>query len=322
MLLASFFEQFDIDPAGFLALLASAGILLFFLLASLAAPALGVMTEGLAVARRRRLYDRCALQISQTALLSGLFVLGVAGAGAILLFCRQQGDLSWPPLPWAPPAFFLPPLEALLLLLLYIVLWAPLKKYRFLHVVFGLLAALFSMLVLFAGLLLFSAELLPVRDLSPLAFFQSLIPDFLSSPVFCVLFGFLFCTGMASGGGLTQIWLFLRRNRAGYGRDYYAFAMRYCASLALFFTLLAAALAGGTYWLLDSSVPRELSQNHDIGLMLVAFGLPLSCGLLWLSIVKSDTQLRHKPGACFACLFLLIALCAQLLLLANTFPLA
>jgi hypothetical protein len=246
----------------------------------------------------------------------------VAGASAILLLYQQQLELSWPTLPWEPPAFFLPPLAALLLLLLYIALWTPLKKCRFLHVFSGLLAALFSLLVLFAGLLLFSAELLPVRDLSPLAFFQSLIPDFLTSPVFCALFSFLFCTGLASGGGLTQIWLLLRRNRADYGRDYYVFAMRYCARLALFFTLLAAALAGGTYWLLDSSVPRELSQNHDIGLMLIAFGLPLSCGLLWLSIVKSDTPLRHKPGACFACLFLLIALCAQLLLLANTFPLA
>jgi hypothetical protein len=319
MLLANFFEQFDIDPAGFLALLASAGLLLFFFLSFLVAPLLGVATEGIAIARRKILHDKCALQIFQAAFFCGLFALAATALGTFFLLGQYQPEMLRPPLLWQPLAVFLPPLAALLLLLLLIAIREPLKKLRPLHLAFGLFTALFSLLLLCTGLLLISALLL-AQDISLDAFFQVLVPDFLSSPVLWILLAYLVCMGMASGSGLAQLWFIIRRRKADYGRDYYVFAMRYCARFALVFTLLATACAGGVYWLLDRFTPRELSQAHDLGLMLIAWGLPLSCSLLWLGITKSDTPLRHKPGAFFACLFLLVALCAQLLLLANTFP--
>jgi hypothetical protein len=251
-----------------------------------------------------------------------LFALGVTASATLLHLGQYQPEMLRPPLLWRPLAFFAPPLAAFFSLLLYIALWTPLKKLRILHVACGLLAALFCLTVLFSGFLLSAAVLQSIRDISLEVFIEILLPDFLSSPVLWALLGFLFCTGMAAGSGLAQIWFIIRRYKADYGRDYYAFAMRYCARCALVFSLLAAAFSGGIYWLLDLSTPRELSQPHDVGLMIIGWGLPLSCGLLWLSIAKSDTPLRHKPGAFSACLFLVIALCAQLLLLANTFPLA
>jgi hypothetical protein len=290
-------------------------------LSFLVGPLLGVATEGIALARRKSLHAKCALQISQAAFFCGLFALAATALSVIFLLGRYQPEMLRPPLLWQPLAVFLPPLAALLLLLLHLALWEPLKKFRLPRLFFGLIAALFSLLLLFTGLLLVSA-VLRAQAVSLDAFFQVLVPDFFSSPVLWVLLAYLVCMGMASGSGLAQLWLLIRRRKADYGRDYYVFAMRYCALFALIFTLLATTCAGGIYWLLDRSTPCELSQTHDLGLMLIAWGLPLSCSLLWLGISKSDTPLRHKPGAFFACLFLLVALCAQLLLLANTFPLA
>jgi hypothetical protein len=341
MLLLSTLQQFDIDPANFFLLLATAGLTLFFLLAALAAPLLGAVTESAYVLRHKSFYDKCALQITQTAFAIGMFTFLTLGAvltySIIMLQPETAGAAPLVPAPgenaglpirlWArlgPMLFFLPPLKGLILLFVYLVSWSFLKKHRTIHLLIGWSAALSTLGVLFCGLLLAvnieSPLLLMFLLNNPLPVLQALLTDFFSSPSMPLLYLGLVCAGLAAGAGLAQLWLIMRRFKADYGRDYYAFAMRYCARVALLCTLASTVIGGIVYFLLRRSIPPELTQPQDIGVTVIAAGLPLSCCLLWLSIAKSESPLRHKPGAFFACVFLFIALCAQFLMLANTFP--
>jgi len=341
MLLLSTLQQFDIDPANFFVLLATIGLTLFFILAALATPLLGAVTESAYVLRHKSFYDKCALQITQTAFAIGMFTFFTLGAVVayyvIVLQPETAGVASVVPAPgedaglpirlWAhlgPMLFFLPPLKGLILLFAYLTSWSFLKKHRTIHLLIGWSAALSTLGVLFCGLLLavnIESPLLFVFLLnSPLPALQALLIDFFSSPYMPLIYLALVCTGLAAGAGLAQLWLIMRRFKADYGRDYYAFAMRYCARAALLCTLASTLIGSGVYLLLRRSIPPEFTQPQDIGVTAIAIGLPLSCCLLWLGIAKSENPLRHKPGAFFACVFLFIALCAQLLMLAGTFP--
>lgn len=342
MLLLSSLQQFDVDPADFFIILGSAGLALFFILAALATPVLGVLTESIYVARRKVFYDKCAMQITQASFCIGLFILlTLAGAAAYLVF-HLRPDLAGNALVPSTPenagllpqiwsmlghmSFFILPATGLFLQLLYLLSWGLLKKVRPAHLLLGWASALFMLALLFCALPLvanFQSPLLLVFLLNnPLPVFHSLLIDFFSSPLLPLMFGALLCTGLAAGTGFSQLWLIMRRFKADYGRDYYAFAMRYCARWALIFTLAATLLGCAAFQLLRTLTPVELTQPQDIGIAAIALGLPLCCCLLWLSISKSETPLRHKPGAFFACVFLFIALCAQLLILISTFPMA
>lgn len=326
MLLLNTLQQFDIPLVDFLTILATIGLLLFFLLASLCTPLLGVITEAIYTAKRKAFHDKCAMQITQAGFAVALLVFIVIGFSVSTIMVQNQPELFEPPLLWRTAACFAGPAAALFSLMLYLVTWKPLKTLRALHLTLGIITALSALGLLCGGFLLLGLVSQPLLTsqlwTAPLIVAKALLQDFLASPSLWLMLGYLFCTGMSCGGGLVQIWLIMRRNRADYGRDYYAFAMRYCARFALTFVLLATGLASGIFWELRHSIPLEFSQPMDPGILLMAGGLPLCCALLWLAIGKSDTPLRHKPGSFFACLFLFIALCAQLLMLVSTFPMA
>ncbi len=342
MLLLSTLQQFDINPTDFLILLATAGLILFFLLAAFSTPLLALSAESAYVLRRKAFYDKCALQISQAAFGIGIFIFLLLAGGALYLGLHLPPDFSdesarlfrseapgltlqlWGQLGYM--LFFVPPLTGLILFFAYLAVWPMLKKRRAAHLILGWLCALFMLALLLCTLVLAwnaqSSLLLVFLIHNPLPVLLALLADFFASPAPPLIFACLVCLGLAAGAGLSQLWLIMRRFKADYGRDYYAFAMRYCARTALGFTLASLVCACAVWLLLRSSVPPELTQPQDLGLTIIALGLPLSCCLLWFSIAKSETPLRHKPGAFFACVFLVIALCAQLLMLANTFPLA
>jgi hypothetical protein len=339
MLLLSTLQQFDIDPASFFMLLATTGLILFFLLAALAAPLLAVATESIYALRNRSFYDKCALQITQTAFGASfiflMFASGLVMLPSIAMIAPELLALATTAPPpgeeaglfarlWkylGPLIFFLPLLKGIILLCAYWGTWAMLKKHRALHLFLGWAAALSMLGTLFCSLLLIrsaQSPLLPVLWSSNAL--PTLLADFFSSPFMPLIYLGLACTGLATGAGLSQLWLFMRRFKVDHGRDYYAFAMRYCARAALAFTLASSLIYGAISLLLRYSIPPELTQPQDIGVTALAFGLPFSCCLLWFSIAKSENPLRHKPSAFFACVFLFIAICAQLLMLTTTFP--
>ncbi len=306
-------------------MLAAVGLLLFLVPAVLSTPALAVLTQSLPVKRHKTFYDKCARQMTQLCFGLALFLFCVLGAGAAFFLVQYQPEYLEPPLLRQSAVALVPPAAVLVGLALYLGTWNALKKWRWAHLCLGFLAALLCLTLFFLGFLLLSALQQPViRGLlltAPFKVLHLLILDYLASPTLWLVSSHFFCTGIAVGTGLAQLWLFIRRYKADYGRDYYVFAVRYCARFALAFTLLATTLAGFTFWRIRESFPPELSQPQDIGILLISFGLPLSCCLLWLCVIKSDNPLRHKPGVFFACLFLYIALCAQMLSYINTFPL-
>lgn len=325
MLLLASLEQFDIQLADFFIALATSGLVLYITLAALCSPLVSVLTEAGYCVRKKAFLDKSAMQISQSALVNVLFILVALTAGALMIISQTRPELLQAPYPSEPLIFLSPVCAALLLLLLYTASWRVLKKARFVHLLLGLIAALLFLCVLFAGGLIAANIQQPMLFTflwnDPWAVLRVLFEDFLTFAPMWAALGFLFCSGIAFGMALAQLWLILRRNRADYGRDYYAFAMQYCARIALAFTLLAGALVGLVYWLLRRTTPPELSQPHDPGILLMAAGLPLCCCLLWLVIAKSPTPMRHKPGVAFGILFSYVALCAQMLMLMTAFPL-
>lgn len=328
MVLLENLQQFDIAVTDFFISLASGSLLLFFLLAALCAPFAAVTTESLYKLRRKVFYDKCALQMTQLATGLAVFLFSLMAATFIAILSIERPEFFLTPPPWEAIRDYvlpwLPPTSALVLILFYLLSWNLLKKVRWLHIPLGLLAALVCMGLLFAAFLLLGAFQEPVLTLffqaAPQSAFMALWLDFLQSPTMWLGLGYAACFGFAACGALTQLWLIMRRAKADYGRDYYVFAMHYCARIALFFTLAATVLAGLIFWRLREFTPPVFSQPQDIGLILIAAGMPLSCCLLWFCICKSETPLRHKPGAFFALLFSVIALCAQLSLFFNAFP--
>lgn len=149
----------------------------------------------------------------------------------------------------------------------------------------------------------------------------------------------LWLMGPALAGGLALIWLLVRRGLDDFGRDYYAFAARVCASFAAaggllalmsftaFCKLLLPALSNVTL-----NLPAGLNRAGEwlYGLMgadtvaqwgfaavppgagLMCLAMPLLAGLsalLWFLVARSPLPMRHKVSFVLAPLPLLAALC-------------
>lgn len=324
MLHVSTLEQFDINFADFLTMLSALGLLLMLVPAVLITPGVAAITESLTFKKHKAFYRKCARQLSQVPFGLGLMLFTILGCGAMIGLMQFRPELMEPDKAWRPLLVVALPMAAMLLLTLYVTTWTKLGKLKKLHLALGFLAAAACLAVLFLFFLFLVSLQRPIElDMlleSPTALLASLWADYLSSPALWQLTIYLVFLGIASGTGLSQLWLIMRRYKEDYGRDYYNFAMHYCARLALAFTLLSTLTAGWLFWSLWQSMPSVFLQPQDRGVLLVAFGLPVSCCILWLCILKSETPMRHKPGAFFACLFLFISLCAQTLFYLSTFP--
>ena len=328
MLLLENLKQFDVQLQDFLVTLGLIGLLLALLLAALCSPFLAMAAEISYVSRRKAFYDKCALQIAQAGCCLGflLFVLAAAGTGLFLF--REMPELFQSVPRWSsirPHLLpFIPPLAALILFFLYLFSWNLLKKTRFVHLLLGCMVTVLCLGITAAAFLLIGAAQEPFLAVllrpAPLTIIQALALDFLNSPNLWLGLGYALTFGFAVCASCSQTWLIFRREKADYGRDYYAFAMRYCARAALFFTLVATALATGLFWRLSQFVPPSFSQPYDVGVLAISAGMPLSCCLLWLCMVKSDAPMRHKLGVFFSLVFLIVALCAQLMLFSSAFP--
>lgn len=324
MLHVSTLEQFDIQLADFLTMLSALGLLLMLVPAVLLTPGVAAVTESLTFQKHKAFYRKCARQLSQVPFGMGLMLFTILGTASMIALMQFRPELMEPDQFWRPLAVIAAPIAAMFLLTLYVTTWTRLKKLKWLHNLLGYLAALACLAVLFLAFLFLVSLQRPI-ELDMLLFkpgelVGTLWNEYLSSPPLWLLTVYLVFLGIASGSGLSQLWLIMRRYKDDYGRDYYNFAMRYCARLALVFTFFSTAAAGALFWSLWQSMPSVFLQPQDRGVLLVAFGLPISCCILWLCILKSDTPMRHKPGAFFACLFLFISLCAQTLFYLSTFP--
>ena len=124
----------------------------------------------------------------------------------------------------------------------------------------------------------------------------------------------------AAAGALGALWILILRSRQDYGRDYYTFALPYCARWAIAGTLLSLPSAGFAYYQALAVMLPELSHAPSLLLSILACALPVTACVLWGAVICSKTPLRHKPGLCLAALCLAAALTAQVLIFNKVLP--
>ncbi len=273
--------------------MASLGLFVVLALAALCAPLLACITRVTGLAREKAFPDKCAQQMSELSVLLALFLAAVFAGAGYLLHQSDQANVS------LPDAFF--PLALPMGLALFSglnLLPVPsLKRARGVRVFLALFeflsltAFILAVFALFVGILP-NPVLFDLFADAPLTVLQSAGRDFLASPVQWLLLCCFCCAGLAMSAAFALIWFIVRRNKADYGRDYYAYVMRYAASWALYALLIVAASAAGVLWLLHISDLHDLTQTLEPGILIVGFGLSFCCFILWAVIMRSATPMR------------------------------
>lgn len=155
----------------------------------------------------------------------------------------------------------------------------------------------------------------------------------------------------AAGAGAALPWLLLRRKADDFGRDYYAFALRWCArrasvggflllvgtGLAAFVSLFLyimsattglgqgeAAVAGGlsrlSLWITGGDA--DVAASITAALLMTLFGLFLALMLpAWRKVHEAEVPMRAKVAIWIAPVFLIFALACALMLMALARPL-
>ena len=182
-------------------------------------------------------------------------------------------------------------------------------------------------LVVFVTLLIavfffFSSYGLPEVEYT--AWFSSLLTAFLElfrgaalTPLPLVrLCGALFY-GLALSAIFAMLWLMRQRNRIDYGRDYYAFATRFCAKFVIFGLLVKLGCFLFPYHagiqklfeppfqiFIDQIVAVQLMSG--LAMLICLAALYFSIFLIMTVVANSQTPMRHKPGILFSFLCCLV----------------
>lgn len=311
-----------LPPTEVLTACAFAALAASLLLSAALGPVLTAVSEFVSIRTRRGFYARIARQTAQMNLFLGIAAALLVGAGSALIIRDEPAFL-------APPYLF--PLVltgcavvlTLLLLIAHVASWPAKGLPGAGHQTIGLAASLFALFSLFCGAGLvrrllhsppdFDITLAPVQQLTLFfgipadSFFWPLLAE--SVPL-----------GLALVSSFACVWLCLMRDRQDYGRDYYAFALPYCAKWALVFTLLATV--AGAFVFLESRkiMLPELSHDPSLLLDIASVVFPLLGCLFWTLVIRSHHPMRHKIGVTLAWLFLLTGFAGQMLMLNKVVP--
>lgn len=166
-----------------------------------------------------------------------------------------------------------------------------------------------------------------------------------------VLTGLIWLYGPGLAGGMSLLWLLIRRNRDDFGRDYYGFAARVCASFAAAGGLLAIMSATGfartlmhlyagpfaptmvlpawltdagelVYGLLGADTVQRMGLDaipHALGMLCLSLPvIQLLAAFLWFLAARSAVPMRNKLSMILG----LILYAAGLLLALDLFRLA
>lgn len=298
----------------------SLGLLAF--LAACGGPFLAVTSEWLSAAKGRGFYRKVARQLSLMSLTLGslIFALFIA---ALIFLLRQQPELMAPP--YVYPLFVVVGLVALgeLFLIAYVFSWNPQKKAGVFHAWLGLKAGGCAAVALFLGTgLLRRIVHTPPEAMEGAPLLDQLI-SFFSIPLHSLFWPLLvesIALGCAAAGALGAVWLLMLRSRQDYGRDYYNFALPYCAKWATAGTIASVPPAIFAYFQAMRVMLPELSHDPSLPLLITACVLPLLASGLWIALSKSPTPLRHKISVVAAAICLVIALGIQIYTLNKMLP--
>ncbi len=316
------FELPALPPAEVLLACLATAVALFVLSAACFGPFLAVLSERLSVTRNRAFYAKAARQIAHLNLALGTFATA-AFAAATLFAVRTEPALLAPP-------FFIPlllvagtALFAELFLVLYVFFWPERGRSGLFHIWLGLKAggAAACALYLCAAFIRRLLHTPPTEKVGLIWYMQLL--DFFSIPIdslFWPLLAESVALGCAAAGAFGAVWLLAARSRQDFGRDYYNFAVPYCAKWALAGTLAATPLGALAIFQGQKLILPELSHLPSTLLVALSVALPAVACLLWFAVIRSSVPLRHKIGIVLAFCCLLGGLFGQILILNKIIP--
>jgi hypothetical protein len=301
---------------------AAAALCLAVVLAACFGPVLAVVSERLGLSRRRGFYAKAARQIGQMAFLLGLLA---AAALAVYLSPLLSGDSALLAFPYRLPFFAAggSVVLTLLFLALYMVKGPQKGPSGAGHILLGLLAGFCAMLSLLLCTGFLRRLVLAAPDMDPTLLWSEQLLRFFEIPRQSLFWPLLLESvplGFAFAAAFAAVWLCIMRGRQDFGRDYYAFALPYCAGWARAMTLLA--IPAGAFALFrsrDIMLP-ELSRLPSLLLDALSVILPLAACLLWTSIIRSEHPMRRKISAAAACVLLLAGFAGQVLMLNKIIP--
>lgn len=285
-------------------------------------PFLAVISERLAVARKRGFYTKLSQQIAGMNLFLAVAALASLGAGTAFTAMKEPALLAFP---YLLPLYVTGAAAALsvILVALYAVLLPKKGGSGPGHICLGLLAGLVSVGTLFlsTGMVRRLAHTIPETD--PALPWPGQLLDFFHIPpesFIWFLLGESVPLGLAFAAAFACLWLLLMRNREDFGRDYYAFALKACAKWALIATLTAIPVGALAFFQGRTIMLPELSHLPSLLLDALSVILPLFACLLWLLIIRSEHPMRRKISAALAALFLYAGFAAQILMFNKIIP--
>lgn len=285
-------------------------------------PFLAIISERMAVTRKRAFYGKLSQQIARMNLFLGVAAMAAVAAAAAFTATREPALLAFP---YRLPLMVTGTCAALaaFFLLLYVMFLPKKGSSGPVHIAIGLVAGCASVCTLFlaTGMARRLAHTLPTTD--PALSWQEQLLDFFIIPPDSFIWPLLaesIPLGFAFAAAFAAVWLLLMRNREDYGRDYYAFAMRNCAKWALTATPVAVLAGAFAFFRGRDIMLPELSQLPSLLLDALTVILPFLACVLWAVIVRSEHPMRRKVSAVLAAFFLLAGFAAQVLMFDKIVP--
>ena len=186
-------------------------------------------------------------------------------------------------------------LIATLCLTLFYSLWKKWKEYRITIQCLAILSSCWFTLAMFIQICIKSLDSLHSLGIPyPTSLNSFLMPSLETS--FWNVAPYIIPLSFAIAGGMSCVWLIIKRNHDDFGRDYYNQMLPWCASWArtawlIFWLILVITTTIRWYTLLQQeNFLKNLEFIHSI-MFLILWLIP---GILWSILISSKQPLRHK----------------------------
>lgn len=311
-----------LPPMEVLAPCAAVAAALAVILAACFGPFLAMASERLSVTRKRAFYAKAAQQIGQMNVPLAVAALALFAGGAAYAAVLEPALLREP---YFPPLAVTGGMAAASAA--FTILYAALRPKKGgsgpLHMVTGFTAGCCGAASLFLATGLVRRLVHTPQEIDPALPLHVRLPDFFSIPLdslFWPLLAEAVPLGFAFAAAFASVWLVLMRERQDFGRDYYAFALPYCARWAMTATLAATALGAFAFFRGREIMLPELSHLPSLLLDALSVLLPLLACFLWALICNSPNPMRHKISTVLALLLLMAGFAGQILMLNKIIP--
>ncbi len=249
----------------------------------------------------RSIFDKAARQLATAGLVLGWTMLI---GSRVWLFFKSDGYVptsflgTMVELSWGVFGF------AVIASSIHFAVWKPLANHKYIHAFlayFSSINGLFSLFVLMGSVRLVAAVDLPnATELTLMDLFNfSVIPSPLVTALILIL-----PLGLAMPPLAAIIWLFIRRQKEDYGRDYYNVLVTWCAKWGLVGWVLVSTILLATVWLdlqpmlapvIAGTAPAASLVSTDLIEPVLRVLLPLFICISLRMTTRAELPMRMKP---------------------------